>query len=87
MTAISKLHATCAHLDTHWTFASFTKCGRTEVEKKSDFIRFIAKLKAFEYLRRRSQVQSFCYEDFVNAECKFYEDELKFHNKKGYTNG
>ena len=87
MTAISKLHATCAHLDTHWTFASFTKCGRIEVEKESDFIRFIAKLKAFEYLRRRSRVQSVCYEDFVNAECKFYEDELKFNNKKGHTNG
>ena len=87
MTAISKLHATCAHLDTHWTFASFTKCGRTEVEKKSDFIRFIAKLKAFECLRRRSHGRPLCYEDFVNAECKFYEDELKFHDKKGYANG
>ena len=86
MSAISRLHATCAHLDTHWTFASFTKCGRTEVEKESDFIRFIAKLKAFEYLRRRSLVQSVCYEDFVNAERKSYEDELEFRNKKGYTN-
>lgn len=87
MSAISRLHATCAHLGTHWTFAAFTECGRTEVERESDFISFISKLKAFEYLRRRSKVQSFCYEDFVKAERKFYEDELEFRNKKGYTNG
>ena len=87
MMAISRLHAACAHLDTHWTFAAFTKCGRTEVEKESDFIRFIAKLKAFEHLRRRSQGRSLCYEDFINAEHKFYEDELKFHDKKGHANG
>lgn len=87
MTAISKLHAACAHLDTHWTFASFTECGRTEVERESDFIRFISKLKAFEYLRRRSRRRSLIYVDFVNAERKFYEDELEFSNKKGHTNG
>lgn len=86
MTAISKLHATCAHLDTHFTFAAFTKGERFEVEKESDFIYFIAKLKAFEYLRRRSQRQSFCYEDFVNAEMKFYKEELEFHSRKGATN-
>ena len=85
MTAISKLHATCAHLDTHWTFASFAKNERTEVEKESDFIYFIAKLKAFEYLRRRSQKQSFRYEDFVNAEAKFYKEEIDF--RKGVING
>lgn len=83
MTAISKLHAACAHLDTHFTFASFTKGQRFEVEKEGDFIYFIAKLKAFEYLRRRSQGRSFCYEDFVNAEMKFYKEELEFHSRKG----
>ena len=82
MTAISKLHATCAHLDTHFTFAASTKGERFEVEKESDFIYFIAKLKAFEYLRRRSQRQSFCYDDFVNAEMKFYKEELEFHAGK-----
>lgn len=55
--------------------------------KESDFIYFIAKLKAFEYLRRRSQGQSFCYEDFVNAEMKFYKEELEFHSRKGAKNG
>ena len=79
MTAISKLHATSAHLDTHFTFAAFIGGERLEVEKESDFIHFIAKLKAYEYLRRRSQRKSFCYEDFVNAEMKFYKEELEFH--------
>ena len=81
MTAISKLHATSSHLDTHFTFAAFTGGERFEVEKESDFIYFIAKLKAFEYLRRRSKRQSFCYEDFVNAEMKFYKEELEFHKE------
>lgn len=85
MTAISKLHATCSHLDTHFTFASFKNGERVEVEKETDFVYFIAKLKAFEYLRRRSQAHSFRYEDFVNAEMKFYKEELDFH-KSLYRN-
>ena len=87
MTAISKLHATSSHLDTHFTFAAFIGGERFEVEKESDFIYFIAKLKAFEYLRRRSKRQSFCYEDFVNAEMKFYKEELEFHSRKGAKDG
>lgn len=87
MTAISKLHATSSHLDTHFTFAAFTGGERFEVEKESDFIYFIAKLKAFEYLRRRSKRQSFCYEDFVNAEMKFYKEELEFHEECAKENG
>ena len=82
MTAISKLHATSSHLDTHFTFAAFTGGERFEVEKESDFIYYIAKLKAFECLRRRSQRQSLCYEDFVNAERKFYKEELEFHSPR-----
>lgn len=87
MTAISKLHATCSHLDTHFTFAAFANGKRIEVEKESDFIFFIAKLKAFEYMRRRSQKQAFRYEDFVNAEAKFYKEEIEFRKLKGAIGG
>lgn len=87
MTAISKLHATCSHLDTHFTFAAFANGKRIEVEKERDFIYFIAKLKAFEYMRRRSQKQSFRYEDFVNIEEKFYREEIEFQKLKGATDG
>lgn len=82
MVALSKVHATCAHLDTHHTLAVFDGRERVELGRVTDVIHILAKAKAFDFMKRRSQKVAFTNADFVNAEARFYNNELDYEKGK-----